>query len=167
MFYNKRTLPSGHYVLVNWRMRLLHVLKLPTCRSVLFFFVSGLEIEIERAHAEAPATQPCLKKCQILIHDSSRGTWPTITATGFKRHTANRSCSLSSSRKSSSTSPIIGDHTLLWIWWPRTTLSCRYTPSLCQTRARHCQYPHVRRSILAEGTSRFELCITSCTSVHD
>ena len=94
------------------------------------------------ARAEAPVTQPCLKKCQIL-RDSSRGTWPTVTALGFKRYTANRSCSLSSSRKSSSTSPIIGDHTLLKIWWLRTTLSCRYTPSSCQTRARHCQYLRV------------------------
>ena len=50
--------------------------------------MSEPEIEIERVRTtEAPATQPCHKKCQIL-HDSSRGMWPTVTAPGFKRHTA-------------------------------------------------------------------------------
>jgi len=44
------------------------------------------------------------------------------------RHAAKQS-SLLSSHVSWRTSQTVGDHILLQIWWPRTTLSIRYTAS--------------------------------------
>ena len=55
------------------------------------------------------------------ILEISRGTWPT-TVDSRCTLTACLSCALPLSMQTISRSPIVGCHTDLYTWWPRTTL---------------------------------------------